>query len=66
MELLHPKALSEIEQEKQAGQLPLLTLGQEVALQKIELAQKDYLIQAFGREIATLKFELIQLKGGGA
>ncbi|OAJ73529.1 hypothetical protein AYJ08_13935 [Brevibacillus sp. SKDU10] len=64
MILTKPKALSQIEKEREQEQLPIQTLGQELAMQKVELAQKDILIQTLGREITGLKLELIQIRGG--
>ncbi|MED1664565.1 hypothetical protein [Brevibacillus laterosporus] len=63
MDLLRPKPLSQIEIEREKEQLPFQTLGQELAMQKLELAQKDALIQMLGREITSLKLEKIQSKG---
>ncbi|QOT01462.1 hypothetical protein JNUCC42_16420 [Brevibacterium sp. JNUCC-42] len=61
----NPKPLSQIEKDKEEAKMPLATLGQEIAETKIDLSQKDELIQMFGREIASLKLELIKSKGSG-
>ncbi|WP_373413129.1 XkdW family protein [Brevibacillus laterosporus] len=45
--------------------MPIVTLGQEIAKTKIELSQKDALIQSLGEELADLRLDIIQLKGGG-
>ena len=65
MILMKPKPLSQIEKERQDSQLPLLTIGQELSLQKLDLMQKEELINMMGQEIAALKLEIIQLRGAG-
>ncbi|PPA81122.1 hypothetical protein C4A76_24190 [Brevibacillus laterosporus] len=65
MILTKPKALSIIEQERKDADMPIVTLGQEIAKTKIELSQKDALIQSLGEELADLRLDIIQLKGGG-
>ncbi|ERM20359.1 hypothetical protein [Brevibacillus laterosporus] len=61
----NPKPLSQIEKDKEDAKMPIATLGQELAETKLELAQKDTLMQMFGRELASLKLEFIQSKGSG-
>ncbi|ATO51044.1 hypothetical protein P4V86_13330 [Brevibacillus laterosporus] len=65
MILTKPKPLSIIEQERKDADMPIVTLGQEIAKTKIELSQKDALIQSLGEELAVLRLDIIQLKGGG-
>ncbi|QDX93789.1 hypothetical protein EEL32_05520 [Brevibacillus laterosporus] len=65
MILTKPKSLSMIEQERIDADMPIVTLGQEIAKTKIELSQKDALFQSLGEELAILRLDIIQLKGGG-
>ncbi|QIC06096.1 hypothetical protein GOP56_11015 [Brevibacillus sp. 7WMA2] len=64
MILIKPMDLGEMEQERDNAKMPIVTLGQEVAKTKIELSQKNALIKSLGEELANLRLEIIQLKGG--
>ncbi|RFB28394.1 hypothetical protein DZB91_23425 [Brevibacillus sp. VP] len=64
MILTKPKPLSQIEQEKKDEKMPITTLGEEVAQTKLELLQKNEVMQSFGEELARLRLEIIKLKGG--
>lgn len=41
------------------------SLGQQLAMEKLKNIQKDSTINSLGFEVAKLKLEVIQLKGGG-
>ncbi|MGG0939847.1 hypothetical protein ABHN11_27970 [Brevibacillus centrosporus] len=56
--------LSKSREKKELEKLPL-TLGQELAMEKIKGLQKDVMIQSLGEQVALLKIEMMQLKGGG-
>lgn len=58
------KPLSQIEKERAEQQAPMTTMGQELALLKLENMQKDMVIQALGQHVAMMKIEMMQLKGG--
>ncbi|MFA4132600.1 MULTISPECIES: XkdW family protein [unclassified Brevibacillus] len=44
---------------------PVMTIGQELSSLKTSNIQKEALIQTMGEQLAMVKLELIQLKGGG-
>jgi len=56
--------ISVIRQKEQED--PVLTMGQELAMLKLDNIEKDATIQTLGRQLALVKLELIQMKGGGA
>lgn len=56
--------LSKNREKKELEKLPL-TLGEELTMEKIKGLQKDAMIQSLGQQVALLKIELMQLKGGG-
>lgn len=41
------------------------SLGQQLAQEKVKSVQKDLLINNLGQQVASLKIDLLQLKGGG-
>lgn len=64
MRLENVKPISQIQEERENEQLPLFSLGQELAQMKISNMQKDSTIQTLGQQLALVKLEIIQLKGG--
>lgn len=64
MKFENAKPISQIRQEQQAD--PVMTLGKEIALLKLDNIEKGTTIQTLGQELALAKLEIIQLKGGGA
>lgn len=61
---LPEERLSHLEQETKTSLLTLSAVGQEVTQEKIKSIQKDSIIQTLGQELALVKLELIQIKGG--
>ncbi len=53
------------EQELQAKDAQLQSLGVSLAQEKANNVQKDVMIQSLGQQIAQLRVEIISLKGAG-
>ncbi|MFG0215860.1 XkdW family protein [Brevibacillus porteri] len=62
MNLQNKEAISVIRAQQQTD--PVTTIGEELSTLKISNIQKDALIQTMGEQLAQVKLELIQLKGG--
>ncbi|OXS74929.1 hypothetical protein B1B04_08555 [Lysinibacillus sp. KCTC 33748] len=43
----------------------VLSLGEELAQEKVKSIQKDLLINSLGSQLTQLKLEVISMKGGG-
>lgn len=63
MKFQNVKTISQIRHEQQTD--PVLTMGQELVMLKLDKMQKETAIQTLGQQFAMVKLELIQLKGGG-
>ncbi|MFC8689282.1 hypothetical protein [Brevibacillus porteri] len=63
MKMQNKEAISEIRKQQQTD--PVMTTGQELSTLKISNIEKDALIQTIGEQLAMVRLELIQLKGGG-
>ncbi|MBW5471704.1 hypothetical protein GPJ61_28355 [Brevibacillus formosus] len=63
MKMQNKEAISVIREQQQTD--PVMTIGQELSSLKTSNIQKDALIQTMGEQLAMVKLELIQLKGGG-
>ncbi|CAI8879260.1 XkdW domain-containing protein [Brevibacillus sp. IT-7CA2] len=63
MNMQNKQAISVIREKQQTD--PVTTIGEELSTLKISNIQKDALIQTMGEQLALVKLELIQLKGGG-
>jgi hypothetical protein len=64
MKFQNVKPITVIRQEEQED--PVLTMGQELVMLKLDNIEKDATIQTLGQQLALIKLELIQMKGGGA
>ncbi|EJL30017.1 hypothetical protein [Brevibacillus sp. BC25] len=63
MKMQNKEAISVIREQQQTN--PVMTIGQELSSLKTSNIQKDALIQTMGEQLAMVKLELIQLRGGG-
>lgn len=63
MKIQNAMPISIIRQKQQGD--PVLTMGQELVMLKLDNMQKETTIQTLGQQLAMVKLELIQLKGGG-
>ncbi|GEN83641.1 hypothetical protein SLU01_19530 [Sporosarcina luteola] len=67
MKIVNEKPLSKIKEERENQEIipvSLDALGIELAQEKIKNVQKDLLINSLGQQVALLKIDILQLKGG--
>ncbi|WP_400162481.1 hypothetical protein ACAF76_002540 [Brevibacillus sp. TJ4] len=58
------RPLTEVQREKAEQQLPLNMLGKELTTLKLMLMKREARIQSLEQELAAVKHELLQIKGG--
>lgn len=69
MKIVNEKPLSKIKEERENQEfipVSLDALGIELAQEKIKNVQKDLLINSLGQQVALLKIDILQLKGGAS
>lgn len=66
VELYNAKPLSQVKQEKVNQKKPLQTMEAELSALKTANLEKEAMIHTLGQELAMVKLELIERKGGEA
>lgn len=64
VDLYNAKPLSQVKQEKQNQKQPLQTMEAELSALKTANLEKESMIHTLGQELAIVKLELIERKGG--